>query len=167
MDPAYITPFINSVQNVFATMLQLPVTIGEPSIKAAPLATYDVSGIIGISGEVTGSVVLSLPKDTAERLVQLFTGTSLKAGTPDFADAIGELVNMISGNAKAGFPQKGKNSISCPSVIVGPEHTVAMPKDTPCIVIPCTTDCGSMALEVALRATPSTAAATTTAAASA
>lgn len=164
MDPAYITPFIAAVQNVFSTMMQLQVTINDPTIKQSPLASYDVSGVIGLSGDAIGSVVLSMPYATAARVVQLFTGTEVAPNHPDFADAVGELINMISGNAKAGFP-KGKNSISTPTVIVGQQHTVAMPKDTPCIVIPCSCDCGEFAVEVAIKSKATEAAAVQTAAA--
>lgn len=151
MDPAFITPFIASIQNVFSTMMQLQVTIGEPRIKTDPGNTYDVSGIIGMSGDVTGSVVLSFPSDTAKAIVALFAGAQLEPGHPDFADAIGELVNMVSGGAKGMFTGNRKVTISCPSVIVGNDHVVARQKDTPCVVIPCSTDCGELAIEIAIR----------------
>ncbi|MGP1271772.1 MAG: chemotaxis protein CheX [Phycisphaerales bacterium] len=150
MDAQYITPFITSIQNVFSTMLQLPVSVSEPSIKSGRSASYDVSGIIGMSGDVTGSVVLSFPKDTAQRLVTLFVGMEIDAEGEDFADAIGELVNMVAGNAKALFKDR-QVSISCPSVIVGENHNVSTGSDTPCVVIPCDTDCGVLAIEVAIR----------------
>lgn len=150
MDPRYITPFISSIQNVFSTMLQLPVDINEPRIKDGNRATYDVSGIIGMSGDVTGSIVLSFREETAKRLVALFVGMEMETDSADFADAIGELVNMVSGNAKGEFT--GKNvSISCPSVIVGQHHAVSTSSDTPCVVIPCQTDCGELAIEIAIR----------------
>jgi len=164
MDPAYITPFIASVSNVFATMLQLQVSIKDPHVKAAPLGTHDVSGIIGLTGDIIGSVALCMPRETAERIVTLFTGTPMTCEHPDFADAIGELINMISGGAKAQFP-KGKSSISCPSVIMGKDHTVAIPKDTPCIVIPCASDCGDFFVEIALKEKAPAAGAPATAAA--
>jgi chemotaxis protein CheX len=166
MDPAYITPFISSIQNVFSTMLQLVVTIGEPRLKSDSSTSYDVSGIIGMSGEVQGSVVLSFPSDTAAAIVSLFTGTQLAPGHPDFADAIGELVNMVSGGAKGQFSGK-KVSISCPSVVVGQHHHIARQKEVPCVVIPCTTDCGELAIEVAIRDTKSAPAATAAAGATA
>lgn len=151
MDPAYIKPFIASIQNVFATMLQMPVTTGEPRLKTDRGAENDISGIIGLSGAVRGSVVLSFPTQTAERVVAIFAGQSLQVGTPDFADAVGELVNMISGGAKALFPGNSKASISCPSVVIGQNHTLARQSDIPCIVIPCTTDCGPLTIEIALK----------------
>jgi chemotaxis protein CheX len=150
MDASYITPFITSIQNVFNTMLQLPVTINDPTLKSGSGASHDVSGIIGMSGDVAGSVVLSFPQDTAEAIVALFCGERLDPSSSDFADAIGELVNMVSGGAKAGFEGK-KVSISCPSVVLGKGHTIASQSDTPCVVIPCTTDCGDLAIEVAIR----------------
>lgn len=151
MDPAYITPFIASIQNVFSTMMQLPVTIGTPSIKDGLSTTHDVSGIIGMSGDVTGNIVLSFPSATAKRVVQLFTGMEMETTSPDFTDAIGELTNMISGNAKGQFSGKKKVQISCPSVIIGANHVVARPREVPVIVIPCTTDCGELVMEIAIQ----------------
>lgn len=165
MDPAFITPFIASIQNVFSTMMQLGVNIGDPRIKDSPGTTYDVSGIIGMSGDVIGSVVLSFPAATAARLVSLFTGTEMKSDNPDFPDAIGELANMVSGNAKGMFAGKRKVQISVPNVVIGPNHTVARPRDIPCIVIPCVTDCGDFVVEVCIQERPASAAAAPVAAA--
>ncbi|MDX2148423.1 MAG: chemotaxis protein CheX [Planctomycetota bacterium] len=151
MDPSLFKPFIASIQNVFSTMLQLPVTVNPPRVKQSPTASYDVSGIIGMTGDVSGSVVLSFPQQTAERIVALFCGQQVQCGTPDFADAVGELVNMVSGNAKALMAGR-KVSISCPSVVIGPSHTLANQSDVPCIVIPCVTDCGELAIEIAIQA---------------
>ena len=151
MNPSYITPFVASIKNVFSTMLQLDVTVLEPKLKEAPDPTHDVSGIIAMSGEVEGNITLSFNTEAASAIVALFCGEKLEPGTPDFVDAVGELVNMVSGGAKAKFPQGGGVSISCPSVIIGSSHTVSNRSDTPCVIIPCSTDCGELTIEVALR----------------
>lgn len=150
MDQSYIMPFVKSVQNVFEMMLQLPVQVGAPELKAAGKPSFDVSGIIGMSGDVEGSVILSFPTATAERIVALFVGEDLEHTHADFADAVGELVNMISGGAKAQFEGK-QVSISCPSVVIGKDHVVHGRKDVICIGIPCASDCGEFAVEVALK----------------
>ena len=150
MDSTYIVPFVNSIQNVFETMLRLPVQIGEPELKRSGSPSFDISGIIGMSGDVEGSVILSFPTATAERTVSIFTGVDLSKSHEDFSDAIGELINMISGGAKAQFT--GKNvSISCPSVVIGADHVVFGRKDVVCILIPCESDCGNFAVEVSIR----------------
>lgn len=149
MDPAFIKPFISSVQNVFSMMLQLQVTIKDPVLRTGSQSTYDVSGIIGLTGDVVGNVVLSFPVDSAERMVALFTGESIAADHEDFTDAIGELVNMVSGNAKADFEDR-EVSISCPSVVVGADHHIGRPKEIPCVAIPCESDCGDFVVEICI-----------------
>jgi chemotaxis protein CheX len=149
MDSRYVMPFVKAAQNVFETMLQMPVQVGAPTLKSGH-SSYDVSGIIAMSGDVEGSVVLSFPTATAQRVIALFSGAALETGSADFADAVGELVNMISGGAKAQFPGKQVN-ISCPSVVVGPDHIVLGQKDAVCILIPCTCDCGEFAIEVSFK----------------
>lgn len=150
LNQEYIAPFIKSIQNVFSMMLQLDVQIGEPYIKADMKASCDISGIIGLSGDISGSAVLSFPFVTSERIVALFTGKQLDIDDPDFADAVGELINIISGNAKAEFKNR-TISISTPSVVVGSGHHVTRPKDIPCVAIPCCTDCGELVMEISLK----------------
>jgi chemotaxis protein CheX len=149
MDATYVKPFIESVQSVFETMVHLPVRFEKAYLSEA-MPRYDISGIIGMSGEVVGSVVLSFPSSSAALIVAKFVGSELSLDSADFADAVGELVNMISGAAKAKFEGKSV-SISCPSVIIGAQHRVAQPSDTKCVCLPCATECGSFAIDIAIR----------------
>ncbi|MEO1510713.1 MAG: chemotaxis protein CheX, partial [Planctomycetota bacterium] len=64
---------------------------------------------------------------------------------------VGELVNMVSGGAKALFPSNKAVSISTPNVVVGAGHHIARAKDIPCVAIPCQSDCGDFTIEVGLR----------------
>lgn len=150
MDSQFIIPFIESVTNVFETMLQLEVTVGTPSIKPPDSQPHDVSGIIGMSGDVEGTIVLGFPVATAERAVAVFTGMEMDSKHEDFPDAIGELVNMVSGGAKAKFTNR-KVSITCPSVIVGEHHTVSGRKDIATIHLPVECDLGEFSIDVAIR----------------
>lgn len=158
MDQQCIKAFVTSIRNVFQTMMQLEVRVGAPTLKDTAQAPNDVSGIMGMSGDIVGTVVISFPEATASRVASILAGTDMPASHPDFPDAIGEIVNMVTGGAKALFGGR-KASISCPSVVRGAGHVVASPKDTPCISIPCSTDCGDFVIEVAIRV-PNTAAQT-------
>ncbi|QOJ01107.1 MAG: chemotaxis protein CheX [Phycisphaeraceae bacterium] len=149
MDVRYINPFIEAVRSVFSTMIKIDVTLEKPHV-AEILPRYDISGIIGMSGDVVGSVVLSFPAPVAKVVVGKFAGGDFAVTSPDFADALGEIVNMISGAAKAKF--EGKNvSISTPSVIVGSGHTVTRPTGTVCISLPCKVYCGEFSIDIAIR----------------
>ena len=156
MDATYITPLVRAVQHVFTMVLQSEVNVEAPVLKSSGSLRHDVSGIIGLSGDVTGAVVLSFPVATAERVVSKFMGMAVTKDHEDFADAVGELVNMITGNAKAKFEGK-RVSISCPSVVVGSDHQVFQRKDATIIEIPCDCDCGPFLVDVSIKdATPIT-----------
>jgi chemotaxis protein CheX len=149
INPKLIVPFVNAVRNVFSTMVKVPTEIERPIIKGAPGASYDVSSIIGFSGDVVGSVVVSFQLEAAKKLVAAFAQMELEVNTPDFADALGELANMIAGNAKKDL---GCNAnISTPSVIVGAGHHVARLSDVPTLVVPCKTPVGDFAVEVSIK----------------
>ena len=151
MDASSIASFVSSTHQVFSTMLSLTVTPGRPyTAGSVPRFENEVSGIIGMSGDMQGMVVLSFPTSTAKAAILAFTGMEMDPTSPDFADAVGELVNMISGAAKAKF--EGKNvSISCPSVVIGKGHKVQQPSDAVCIVIPFTSPAGEFSVEVAIK----------------
>lgn len=150
MDNSFVLPFIKSARNVFETMLNLEVRFGTPEVRDTPLPSHDVSAIIGMSGDLEGSVVLSFPSDTARRVVAVFTGCDSQPSNEDLSDAIGEVVNMIAGGAKAQFQGKSV-SISCPSVVVGSSHKVYGRKDITMVAIPCSCDCGDFCVEIASR----------------
>jgi chemotaxis protein CheX len=144
-----VVHFVTSIQEVLRTMAGVAVTVGTPALKKDPIPSYDVSGIIGFSGEFVGSMVLSFQQATAVAIASSFAGVPIAPDSPDFADAVGELANMIAGSAKASFG--GGTNISVPSIILGSGHTVARLHDVPCLVIPCHTSAGEFAVEVNIK----------------
>jgi chemotaxis protein CheX len=153
VNPKLIVPFVNSVRSVFSTMVKVGTTVERPHLKTAPEPNYDVSGIIGFSGDVIGSVVVSFQASCAMKLVEAFAGSAMEMGSADFCDAIGELANMVAGSAKKDLGATA--SITVPNVIIGAGHMIARLSDVPCVVIPVTTPVGNFAVEVNIKvATP-------------
>ena len=149
VDPKLVTAFVKSTKNVLSTMARIEAHMGKPGLKVVPTPAYDVSGIVGFTGEVMGSVVVSFRQDTALSIVKAFSGEEMDVKSDDFADAIGEICNIIAGNAKKEFGLVA--GIGIPSVIIGPGHTVARLRDVPCVLIPCTSDAGDFAVEVNIK----------------
>ena len=149
MDVNYINPFLKAIDNIFETMIDVPFTLGQPSLKKNDIPSHEISGIIGITGEVIGCVVVSFPESVALQLASKLLQEKLTKVDEDCTDAIGEIANMVAGDAKKGFP-KGNTSISVPTVIIG-QHRIAFPKGVPIISIPCGTEAGSFSIEVALK----------------
>ena len=150
LDPSYVTAFVEATKKVFQTMLELEVTFGDPVPSKLPHLANDVSAIIRMTGGVSGIVVLSCPVASAEKIVNSFVGASVDRKSDDFSDAVGELVNMISGSAKVNFADK-QVSLSRPSVIMGEGNTVQQPSGSLCVSIPCRSSYGDFAVDVSLK----------------
>jgi chemotaxis protein CheX len=147
MDVRFINPFVSAIMAVFKTMVNTDVKVKKPYVMTEPGTRSDVSGVIGFSGDASGCVVLSFPIEVACKAASSFAGVPIDENHPDFSDAIGELANMVAGNAKKDFAGM-RVSISLPSVIVGKGHTVSSSKAFPRLVIPCETDFGPFEVEV-------------------
>lgn len=150
MDVAYINPFIVATRIVFDTMIHVPFMLGRPHLRERAMSSCAITATIQLSGPVSGAVVLCLPESVAMALASGFSGTTCSKLDADCLDALGEMVSMISGNAKKDFPAGGV-TISTPKVSTS---GVIYPQGNPVIVIPCTTSKGKLALEVALRTPP-------------
>lgn len=149
MDVRYVNPFVNSICNTFETMCGLKVEVGKPSLKTGDDPRSDVSSVIGFSGDAAGCVVIHFSFEIASKIATAFAGTDITPEHPDFADAVGELANMVAGGAKAKFD--GLNiSISLPNVIVGRNHNVSASKNNPRLVVPCKTSVGTFHVEVGM-----------------
>ncbi len=150
MDVRFINPFVKSIANIFETMLSSNATFGKPYVQPVQGNNPDVSGVIGFSGDASGAVVMAMSKDTAVKIASQFAGMDLEAGTADFADAIGELANMVAGGAKAEFHGLDVN-ISLPSVIIGDGHSVSNSNANPGLIIPCETPLGKFDVHVSMK----------------
>lgn len=150
MDVAYVNPFVISTIDTFKTMLSIEVKAGQPQLKEEKKFSFDVSGIIGLSGEAQGSICMSFPKIMALKLVSKLVGAEIKIIGPEVADGIGEIANIVAGNAKQHLSNYNL-SISLPKVVIGPGHYVASQQGIPTIVVPFISAMGNFAMEVSLR----------------
>ncbi len=150
MDVSYINPFIIATQSCFTTMMSTDVHPGAPSLKSHPYPSYDISSVIGLSGDAQGSISLSFPKGDAENFVKLMLGNPPTLNEEELSDGIGEIVNIIAGNAKQHLT-KFNLSISLPNVIIGKKHTLAGQSGSPTIVVPFSGDHGKFTMEVSLK----------------
>jgi chemotaxis protein CheX len=124
----YIQPFVDVCINVFKEILGTVIKAGRPffSEKSAVIE-WDISAVIGLTGEARGAVVISMKKELAIRITDLLTGSKHTALDDDVVDAIGEIVNIIAGNAKKGLEEAFRLVISLPTIVEGKEHSIKWP----------------------------------------
>ena len=146
MDVRLINPFITATKTVFQMMLQTEVGVSKPKARATNESVSDVSAIIGLTGPATGSVALCFTRTVGCRVASTFAGATLTLDDPDFADALGELANMVAGQAKDHIC--GANvRLSLPRVIAGVNHRILDTHHTPVLVLPCETSLGRFTVE--------------------
>jgi len=151
MRAEYINPFISSLGNAFRTMLDCDVERGQLMLKDDCSPKHEVSGVIGLSGNAVGTVVLSLSAEVAIKSASVMLMYEASEIDADVVDAVGELTNMVAGGAKAKLDEYDL-SVSLPSVITGTGHEVRFPSNVTPICVPFTTTWGEMCLEVGLTA---------------
>ncbi len=136
MDVAHMQPFIQETINTFEVMLGVRPEDRELETKDSTDGTYDISAMVGITGSGSGGVVLSFPEDVACKIVSRMLGEEITELNQDVYDGLGELVNIITGNAKRGLVRYGYHdlALSLPNVVVGKHRTVWRTKDMPCLV---------------------------------
>ena len=148
----YINPFIEATINTFTTMCNVTPSREKIFLKGEGEEVYGVSGIIGLGGEALGAVVLNFPESVAITTVSKFVGEEYSSITASEVDGVGELTNIIAGDAKNRLIQKGyKFEIGLPKMVTGRNYITAQNKSVPCIVVMFNSSIGKFCLEVSLR----------------
>ncbi|HOK03105.1 MAG TPA: chemotaxis protein CheX [Spirochaetota bacterium] len=128
----YINPFLEAASVVFKSILNVDLRRGKLVIKENPIPSMDIAIIIGITGGVTGEVVYSMSFPMVEKIAQvLVPGLSPEQIQHEYKDIIGELANMITGNAMNLFASTGKTiDMTTPTVVEGKDFKITMIKQT-------------------------------------
>jgi chemotaxis protein CheX len=152
MKAEFINPFLEATISVLKTMAFLEPIPGNPYIKKGGVASGDISGIVGITGEAEGSLCLSFSKACILFIISKMLGEEQKEINEEVKDAVGELTNMISGDSRRRLQEIGHSfQGAIPSVISGPGHEVKHITRGPILSIPFTTQAGDFIVEVCFK----------------
>ncbi len=146
MKAEHINPFLKSTIETFSIMLNTAIKPGKPYLLKEH-NSVDISGIISISGDITGMLALAYPLSTALRISSKFLSEEIKELNSKVSDSIGELSNICAGFAKKDL----KNLhlyISLPRIVRNQNPAVDMPKDAPIMCIPFESDIGNFVMEI-------------------
>ena len=151
MDVKFINPFLEGTVEVLTKMAFVNPKPGKPYLKKNNLAKGDVSGIIGITGTIRGSLALSFSTGSILKIVSNMLGEEITLINGDIRDAVGEITNMVSGAARKRIEAMGYSlSASIPTVVSGKEHSIMHVMGGPSIVIPFEMEEGSFVVDVCM-----------------
>ena len=149
----YLNPFISNTCHIFQTMAGIQVEFKKVYFSNAIRIFGDVSGIMGLSGNAEGTLVITFYWDLAKSIVAKMMGAD--EGTIDaelIHDGVSEIINMISGTTKKEFVGTPYHfEISLPSVVVGPGHQIGYLQNTSVAVLIFQAGAQAFALHVCLK----------------
>jgi chemotaxis protein CheX len=147
-DAEIAKPFIKATQAVLSMMAKMDPKPGKPYVKTDYRAKGDVSAVMGLTGDKSGSFSITFPKKVAVAMVKNMIGDDIKDIIADAKDAVGEVTNMICGQARVGLTQMGLSlSAATPTIIFGDNHYITHVNKGPVVAIPFTMPEGEFTLE--------------------
>jgi len=149
MNLQYINPLLEATINVLTTMAMVEVDRGKPSIKVGSKPLGDITGMIALTGVKTqGSLAISFSKAAILDITEKMLGEKIDSIDNDIVDLVGEVTNMITGDAKRTYSEQGiEFDLTIPSVQVGREQDLLHSVAGKPIVVPLSIAAGDFYIE--------------------
>lgn len=130
MNVKNLNPIIAATDSVFQTMLSLKPKKGNISVEKELITDKEANVIIGITGDIKGSIVYSFSEKMALDVVEAMSGMKMEKLDKFVTSAMGELGNIISGKATTGLATQNLNcDIVPPQIVTGKEINISSDAD--------------------------------------
>ena len=150
MDVKMINPFLAAAMHVLKTMAQVDAKPGKPFLKKDDVAIGDVSAIIGITGAAQRSMALIFTEQCIKDIASNLLGVPFTELNHEVRDAVGELTNVICGDARRRLAEDGfVLQAGIPTIVSGKGHAITHIANGPRLAVPFETSQGSFMVEVA------------------
>ncbi len=145
MSTELFQPFLEGAVELLEGMLGITGNVLAP--ENSPPTPF-VSGIIQISGDVNGQLALSFPEDTGKAIAAAML--DMEPGDIDdeiLADGVGEITNLVVGQAKTLLNEQAKSfKLGVPTIVMGQGHRLEMFQGAHTFTRRVTTDQGDFAI---------------------
>lgn len=147
----YIDPFVSSTVRVLKTVLQSDICQGEIALLRGHELTGEVSVVIGLSEAPGENVILNMHTGTALGLCGAMNGAPCTALDGAALDAIGELANMVAGNAVSALSEQGFPYSIRPPETVGLADLPRLTEGLELLQVPVTSEHGLITVNFTIR----------------
>ena len=135
VDVNLINPFVAATMTAMETMAMVKPVRKKVYAKLDNIVVGELTGIMGLSGEASGSIIVSFTEKAACKLTSNMLGETFDEINEDVIDSVQEIVNLIAGQAKTMLAEtEYKFKISIPTCVIGKNHQVNHKKGAPCVV---------------------------------
>jgi chemotaxis protein CheX len=146
-----IQPFINAADAVLSQGLQGTTKVGDLTMEVDAYRRKGVAGMIALTGDIEGRIILDLEPQTAVRVASHYAGTDLPESDALIKETIFELANQVVGNAISALNDQGFHFRVHPPLLLTAEQGDKTSEDTEALEILFETPMGNVFMNVALR----------------
>ncbi len=153
MDAALVNPFVEGTLHILDTTAFVKVKPKAPFLKKDSKALGDISGLLEISGDLTGSAVISFSKKGILGIVSAMFGEDMTEINDEITDAVGEISNMVAGHVTTKIAEMDKKvKVKFKEVKIGQDALMDHVEGAQYILaLPFMTTKGKMVIEVSYR----------------
>ncbi|MEW6490162.1 MAG: chemotaxis protein CheX [Thermodesulfobacteriota bacterium] len=153
---SHVDVFRDCALRVLHRMAGLAARVG-PAARITESRTADsLSALVGLQGDLTGSVALVFARDVAWRVAGRVSAESLGPGDAQTVHAIAmEMVNTVAGNATGLLLRAGlREGLTPPTIVEGPQVFFGFVGGIETFAVPLLTEEGTVVLLVSLKRNP-------------
>jgi chemotaxis protein CheX len=127
----------STTEDIFASMIFLELTSGEPLTEGKTDLGCFVTAMIGLSGDFNAILGIHCPAKVGTAIGGAMLGIELEEVDDDIKDALGEIANMLAGGLKEAFTLQQVNlMLAIPTTISGSSYKISAPAGGERILIP-------------------------------
>jgi len=143
--------YVAAAIDVLAKETARAVTRGGLQLQQNPYTTEDVTAMVGVSGDLAGSLYISMSEATALDLVSAMLGQPTEQFDELAQSGIAELANVVAGAASVALAEAGHTTTITPPLLLVGSGARLSSVEIQRLVVPLTTACGVINVHVALR----------------
>jgi len=146
-----IQPFINAADAVLSQGLSGSTKVGNLTMEENAYRRKGVAGMVALTGDIEGRIILDLEPQTAVRVASHYAGAELPESDSLVKETIFELANQVVGNAVCALNDQGFHFRVHPPMLVTAAEGEKTSEDVEALFICFETAKGSVFMNVALR----------------
>jgi len=150
MKAEFVNPIYKATSDVLKSMMDLDVKRGDLQKTDELISGSEANVSIGLTGDLSGSILFSFDREMALSMVESMSGMEVDELDKFVTSALGEVANIISGNAATSLQEEDYDcDIVPPRVVVGENKSLSMATDT-VLIIPLETEMGDFEINLAI-----------------
>ena len=150
MDVKLVNPFVEGTLHILDTTAAVKVKPDPPFLKTGTSPLADISGMLEITGDLSGSAAICFTESSILGIVSAMFGEEMSQINEDIFDAVGEISNMVAGHVTTKIAEQGKKvKVKFVRVCTGPDQPILhIDSGSPVLALPFKTTMGKVVIEV-------------------